>query len=243
MTPEEKAFFLEHGYLHVPGVLSGDYLGHISDEFDRVWEQHKPRVSQHQLLQHRSFIDLIEHPPILERQQAIFGSQVQLLQYDLLRQGPRSNAKERSWHRDFTFPGDRPLAINTIVMLEDMSEERGPTRVVPGTHIGEQYPPADKLSEPLPGELGPHLRPGDAIFINGAIWHTGGRNTTDGNRRGIYLYYGYWWLKRYNFEIDLPWQAFENASEQRLRLLGLKMPGHDLHMYEPDEVELASQPV
>jgi len=243
LTHEEKAFFLEQGYLHVPGVLSGDYLHSISDEFDRVWELHQPRVSQHQLLQHRSFIDLIEHPPILERQKAIFGSQVQLLQYDLLRQGPRSTASARYWHRDFTFPGDRPLAINTIVMLEDMTEERGPTRVVPGTHIGEQYPPQDKLREPLPGELGPHLKPGDAIFINGAIWHTGGRNNTDGVRRGIYLYYGYWWLKRYESNMDLPWQAFEDASEQRLRLLGLKMPGRDLHMYAPDPVEATAEPV
>jgi hypothetical protein len=31
----------------------------------------------------------------------------------------------------------------------------------------------------------------------------------------------------------LPWQAFENASEQRLQLLGLKPPGSSLHMYDP----------
>ena len=234
LSAEEKTFFLQEGYLHVKGVLTGDHLHTVQSEFDRVWELHQPRVSQHQLLQHKAFIDLIEHPPILDRHKAIFGSQVQLLQYDLLRQAPHSNANERYWHRDFTFPGDRTLAINTIVMLDDMSEERGPTRVVPRTHVGENYPPRDKLKEPLPDEVGPHLAPRDAIFINAAIWHTGGRNNTDGLRRGIYLYYGYWWLKRYNYEIDLPWQAFEGASEERLRLLGVKMPGGDLHMYPPE---------
>ena len=61
----------------------------------------------------------------------------------------------------------------------------------------------------------------------------GGRNASAGLRRGIYLYYGYWWLKRYESERALPWQAFEGASEQRLRLLGVRMPGRDLHMYEP----------
>ena len=46
-------------------------------------------------------MELIEHPPILDRHRAIFGNQVQLLQYDLLRQGPRNSAfPERSWHRD-----------------------------------------------------------------------------------------------------------------------------------------------
>lgn len=233
-TPTEKAFFLEHGYLHAKGVLSGDHLGHIQAEFDRVWELEQPRVSQHQLFKYKAFLDLIEHPPILDRQRAIFGAQTQLLQYDLLRQGPHSSANERSWHRDFSFPGDRPLAINTIIMLDEMTEQRGPTRVVPGTHFGEELPPADQRKQPLPGELAVHAEPGDAVFINAAIWHTGGRNTTAGTRRGIYLYYGYWWLKRYEMERDLPWQALEDASEQRLRLLGFKMPDRDIHMYTPD---------
>jgi len=52
-------------------------------------------------------------------------------------------------------------------------------------------------------------------------------------RRGIYLYFGYWWLKRYEAETILPWQALAGASEQRLRLLGLKMPDRDIHQYDP----------
>ncbi len=233
-TQEEKTFFLEQGYLHAKGVLSGEYLAHIQQEFDRIWELEKPRVSQHQLLKHKTFIDLIEHAPILERMRAVFGSQTQLLQYDLLRQGPHHSGSERSWHRDFTFPGERPLAINTIIMLDPMTEERGPTRVMPGSHRGETIPTGEVIKQPLTGEVAAYMEPGDAVFINGAIWHTGGSNHTDGVRRGIYLYYGYWWLKRYGGEKALPWQAFEQASEQRLQLLGVKMPDRDIHMYTPD---------
>lgn len=234
-TQDEKDVFLEQGYLHAPGVVSGDHLAFIRSEFDRVWELEQPRVSQHQLLKHRTFIDLIEHPPILDRVRGLFGAQTQLIQYDLLRQGPRSAAPERSWHRDFAFPGDAPLAVNVIVPLDEMTEERGPTRVVPGTHLGVALPPAEAKNRPLPGEVPALAAPGDATFINGAIWHTGGRNGTDGLRRGIFLYYGYWWLKRYDGDRELPWQALEGASEQRLRLLGFKMPGKDLHMYDPAE--------
>ncbi|HZO87306.1 MAG TPA: phytanoyl-CoA dioxygenase family protein [Chthonomonadaceae bacterium] len=230
-TAEEKAFFLEQGYLHARSVLTGDYLEHIRSEFDRVWEAEKPKVNQHRLLKYQTFLDLIAHPPILERHKAIFGEQVQLLQYDFLRQGPRSDFPERAWHRDFTFPGERPLSINTILYLDDMTEEVGPTRVVPGTHRGESWPPHAQAHDPLPGEVAVYAEAGDAVFINSAIWHTGGRNRGAGLRRGIYLYYGYWWLKRYESETALPWQAFENASEQRLRLLGVKMPAHDIHMY------------
>jgi len=31
----------------------------------------------------------------------------------------------------------------------------------------------------------------------------------------------------------LPWQAFEGAGEQRLRLLGVNMPDRDIHIYDP----------
>jgi ectoine hydroxylase-related dioxygenase (phytanoyl-CoA dioxygenase family) len=186
------------------------------------------------LLKHQTFIDLIEHPPILDRHRAIFGDQTQLLQYDLLRQGPRNETFPlRAWHRDFVFPGEYPISINTILYLDDMMDERGPTYVLPGTHRGTANPPTSRVNEPLEGEVAAYAAAGDAVFINGAIWHTGSRNRSDGPRRSIYLYYGYWWLKPYEADQQRPWQCLANASEQRLRLLGVKMPQADLHQYDP----------
>lgn len=231
LNEQEKLFFLEHGYLVVEGILTGDHLKTVQAEFERVWETEGAPVNQHKLLKHEAFRQLIEHPPILDRHRAIFGDQVQLLQYDLLRQGPKSHFPLRAWHRDFAFPGDIPLSVNTILFVDDITPDKGPTRVVPGSHRGAQAPPREHVNQPLDGEIGVTVPAGSAIFINSAIWHSGARNESDGLRRGIYLYYGYWWLKRYDAMQKLPWQAFENASEQRLRLLGAKMPGRDLHMY------------
>lgn len=234
-SAEEMQFFLEKGYLHATSVLTGNDLSRAQAEYDRVWDSEDKPVNQHKLLKHGYFIDLIEHPAILERQRAVFGSQTQLLQYDLLFQGPASTAPQRSWHRDFSFPGDRPLSINTIVYLQDMDDEMGPTRVVPGSHRGTDLPPADHRHEPHPDEVAVDAKAGDAVFINSAIWHSGSCNTsTTRQRRTIYMYYGYWWLKRYESTQQLPWQAIDGASEQRLCLLGLKMPQRDLHIYEPD---------
>jgi ectoine hydroxylase-related dioxygenase (phytanoyl-CoA dioxygenase family) len=135
-TQDERERFLKDGYLQVQGVLSPEHLERVRAEFDRVWGLGRP-CNQHELLKHRTLIELIEHPAILDRHRAIFGDQVQLLQYDFLRQGPRNESFPlRAWHRDFVFPGDYPLSINTILYLDDMTEERGPTYVVPGTHRG-----------------------------------------------------------------------------------------------------------
>ena len=232
MTPDEKTSFLELGYLHVPGAVAGEHLARLQAEFDRVWEL-PGRSNQHKLLQHQIFLDLIAHPAILDRHRALFGAQTQLLQYDLLRQGPRNDTFPlRSWHRDFVFPGDTPLSVNTLLFLDPIGETAGPSRVVPHSHRGGANPSAAGSGRPHPEEVAVYAEPGDAIFINSAVWHTGGRNEGDGLRRGIYLYYGYWWLKRYESDQALPWQALEGADEERLTLLGVRNPGGaDLHQY------------
>jgi ectoine hydroxylase-related dioxygenase (phytanoyl-CoA dioxygenase family) len=229
VSPREKESFLENGYLCVEEILTGEHLERIQAEFERVWEaEGGRRISMNALLKYPAFLELIEHPPVLDRLRAIFGDQAQLLQYDLQRQGPQSRAAERHWHRDFRFPGERPLSINTILFLDDITLEKGPTRVVPESHRGEALPPREKIGEPLDGEVAVPCRAGSAIFINSAIWHTGGRNRSDSFRRSIYLYYGYWWLKRFDGMEggvhDPPWQAFVGASAQRLQLLGVRMP-------------------
>ena len=109
MTEAEKAFFLKNGYLHARQVLAPELLDKVRPEFEQIWAA-GGRANQLVLLKHRTFIDLIEHPPILARQAAIFGRQTQLLQYDFLRQEPGSTVPLRSWHRDLSFPGERPLA-------------------------------------------------------------------------------------------------------------------------------------
>ena len=237
MSPPELQHFLDRGYVHVPGILTPDELERTRAEFDRVYkEESPPPINQHKLLKHAYWLAFIEHPLIIERLRALFGRQLQLLQLDLAQQGPRSDHGERGWHRDFSMRGEVPLSCNVIVYLDDMTEQRGPTRVVPGSQCGTAMPPrGEAANRPLEGEVAVYAGAGDALFINSAIWHSGGRNNTDGLRRGIFAYYGYWWLKRYETQQSLPWQAFENASELRLRLLGVKMPGRDIHMFDPDE--------
>ncbi len=239
ITAEDKQFFLEQGYLYLPGVLSVGEVARYQREFDQVWEAEQPPVGSRKLLKHPAFLELIQNPALLDVHRAFFGQATQLLQYDLLRQGPRSSFPLRAWHRDFTHPGDLPLSINTIVYFDATPEEVGPTRVVPGTHRGQALPPPELHHEPLPGELPVYAEASDAVFINSAIWHTGGRNTGDGLRRGAYLYYGYWWLRPFS-DVDpdkygVPAEALEGADAERLALLGLKLPLSDIHMYQPAE--------
>jgi ectoine hydroxylase-related dioxygenase (phytanoyl-CoA dioxygenase family) len=132
-----------------------------------------------------------------------------------------------------SFPGERPLSINTIVYLDRMDDETGPTYVVPGSHRGETLPQADERDQPLPNEVPIYAEAGDAAFINSAVWHSGSCNRSSGLRHGIYIYFGHWWMKRYEEDFILPSEYLEGASEARLRLLGYRMPDKDLHICDP----------
>lgn len=216
----------EHGYVHVPSVLTPEWLERLRPAFDAASKAgNRQRVWQETLLGIPEFLELLEHPPLLDRLRAVFGSQLQMLSYDLLYQAPQTKGVEYSWHRDFSFPGDEPLAINSIIYLDDIDEERGPTSVVPGTHRGHACPPKDKVHEALPGQVRCHVKAGDVVFINSAVWHSGGRNrSATGERRVIYLYCGYWWLKRDVQHSQIPDSALRGASDTRLKLLGLLKP-------------------
>lgn len=235
LKDDDWNFFNQNGYVLIKNVLDQEHLTLIRETFIEVWDKEGPPCNQHKLLKYEPLIQLIEHAPILDNMWALYGSQTQLLQYDFLYQPPANEGPARSWHRDFTFPGDHPLSTNTILYLQDMDEEIGPTYVVPGSHRGWlQIPQGEAKNQPMQNEVAVAAKAGDAAIINSAILHSGSINrSTERHRRNLYMYYGHWWLKRYQSQQNLPWQCLQNASEQRLQLLGLKQPG-DLHIYPAD---------
>ena len=86
ITPNERDRCLRDGFLYATAVLDADQPARIRTAFDQVWDAESPagKINQPKLLKYQPFFELIEHPPILDRHRAIFGKQVQLLQYALL---------------------------------------------------------------------------------------------------------------------------------------------------------------
>ena len=69
-----------------------------------------------------------------------------------------------------------PIFITTAhFYLNDMYEELGPTKFVPGTHVKQDRPaPSEELSI--------LCNAGDAIIFRSEIWHRGTANTSDEKR-------------------------------------------------------------
>jgi ectoine hydroxylase-related dioxygenase (phytanoyl-CoA dioxygenase family) len=85
--------------------------------------------------------------------------------------------------------GEPFRVFTTLWMLDDFTADNGATRVVPGSHLFTRLPPK-ALGQPLahhPDERVPEGRAGDALMLNGHLWHSGRRNGSDGPRRSVQM--------------------------------------------------------
>jgi hypothetical protein len=218
----------DDGYFVRRGVLTAPELDAVRNEFDRLFDLHPGGVDQRVLLTSPVFLDLLQKPAVLSLAQEAFGSQCQLLMYALRRGGDPYGGAPRKWHRDFDFVADRLLSLNIILYLDTLPADDGATAVLPGSHRLRDGVPATDL--PAASEVTVPVNAGDVLLNWSTLVHSGTPKKSDGSRRLVLLYFGHWWLKRYEHDEQLPWQAFVGASDERLSLLGIRMPGRDLHV-------------
>ena len=218
----------DDGYCLSPGVLTDDELQPLRAEFDRLYEANPAGVDQGILLTSPLCLDLLHHPGVQSAATEVFGAQRQLLMYALRRGDQPNGGPARKWHRDFDFITDRLISLNMILYLDTLTADDGATAVIPRSHRERDLATATGL--PHPHEVTVPVQAGDMLLNWSTLVHSGTPKTSGGNRRLILLYFGYWWLKRYEHDHPLPWQALVDAPEERLALLGARMPGRDLHV-------------
>ena len=104
------------------------------------------------------------------------------------------------------FPTPRPVVANIMWMVSDFTEDNGATRLIPRTHLRpenvayEGLPP-DEEFQPVAATG----KAGDALVLDGRIWHGTGRNVTSEPRYGILSYFCRPWIRQQeNFFLALP---------------------------------------
>ncbi len=116
-----------------------------------------------------------------------------------------------------TWPDSPEITLSAMIGLEEVTEELGATRVVPGSHRGGELARfGDRPS--VPAELGP----GDALVYSGYALHGGGANrTTDRWRRALHLSFVAGWLTPEEASpLDYARGELDDRSPRVQRLLG-----------------------
>ena len=135
---------------------------------------------------------------------------------------------------------------NGLFLFDDMADNNGPTRVVPGSHLwpsvniphvnwGDWEPPqlaAEEaamipvdLAAPHEKEIRVHAPAGSVVIINSALWHSGTVNVSGDRRRVLHLTY----TRR-----DLPQQLYQRDFLTKELYERMSPPQRWLMDIEPD---------
>ena len=200
LTPAQKLFLDEQGFLIFPNVLEPDVVGKLSRRFDEIVasEGDQAGIEVHQEPGTARLANLVDkdplfdvcwnHPVALSGVAHVFGWRPFKLNSLNARAALPGQGHQRL-HADSGVPETPGIYqnCNSIWMLDDFTKDNGATRVVPGSHRWQRLP-ADSMTDPRdphPEEillLGP---PGSFVVLNAHLWHGGTKNTTGQLRRSV----------------------------------------------------------
>jgi ectoine hydroxylase-related dioxygenase (phytanoyl-CoA dioxygenase family) len=231
LTDEQRRSFDEKGYFIATNVFSPDEVAEMRGEVDRLTEIEgafgghevhiEPGASRLSNLFNKSpaFDRCLTCAPTLAAAHLLLG---EIHVGSLNERSPGKGTGQQPLHSDL--PRAHPAdwrGVNSMVMLDDMTEDNGPTRIVPGSHkwspinvpdinMGELKTieidaatlpkvPKDRLAT-YPGEVHIAGKAGSVAVINACLWHGGTTNFSGKPRRVLHLFIG---------RRDLPQQLVE----------------------------------
>lgn len=216
LPPEYRRQFDEDGYFLVPDYFSADEVAEMREAYDRFASEAvvlddlpiEPGGAFIADLFNKSgvFDRCLGCRPMLAASRSLLG---EIRVWSLNGRNPAQGRGLQALHSDAPrlHPTDWRV-VNTLILLDDMSEENGATRVVPGSHrwpalnvsdynMGdvERQPLSDDELAMIPADAtAPHPRErhirgtaGSVAVINGHIWHGGTQNRTGAPRRILHM--------------------------------------------------------
>jgi ectoine hydroxylase-related dioxygenase (phytanoyl-CoA dioxygenase family) len=212
---------------------AGHRTGSVADNamVQKFWGQRTTRFTR---LAHRSaaFVDILTDPFYLSVADQVLlphASDYWMNTGQMMIIGPGEAAQ---WtHRDAeNWPtlcrrDGFEVTLSCMFAISDFTAEVGATRVVPGSHLWDDY-----RRKAEPHEICQAVMPaGSGMIYTGRVLHSGGANTTaDEFRYGLHLSYVLAWLTPEEAgPLGADWNDVRHLSSQAQRLLGWRCSGSD----------------
>ncbi len=136
------------------------------------------------------FIELVGHPLIVEYCRALLGDDFVISNFTANTALPGSQSMNA--HNDQSTvmpePWNECLTMNAIWCLDDVDEENGATRYLPGS---QRFTCFDEVPDDPKADMVPFIaKAGSVVLMDGRIWHTSGANTSvDRERAMLFAFY------------------------------------------------------
>lgn len=183
-----------------------------------------------------SYLEYLETMPIAPYIERYFGGNYILNSFG----GAINSAQSRSYahniHRDIrSYSGAMPLLLNTLVMLDDFTAENGATFLMAGSHKFEAKPTEAEFYAKAEQAIAPA---GSILLFNSNVWHAGGDNKTDRQRRSVTPMFCKPYVKpQFDYPRALGYEAGDRYAEPLRQILGYnaRIPATLEEWYQPPE--------
>ena len=139
-TPEQVAFYREHGYLKFGRIFTQEEMDTLRDHVDRMIaalpEGRRPEELDAPHFKVPWFFRYLAHPRVLVVIECFVGPDIALWSSHLIAK-PKGNGKAVPWHTDGEYWQQRlqPMEVITLwLAVDDSTIENGCMRVVDGSH-------------------------------------------------------------------------------------------------------------
>lgn len=202
ISAKQWDFFIKNGYLIVVNVLSEPRLNALRKNLEKRYQSEGDLAGSeganiqgvrrlcNLIGKGRVFEKLATEPIALEMAKRAIGNDMRWQAMNFHDPIPGDPHPHQAMHADRSFFKNCTAYFNVVWALDDLTEQNGATRLVPGSH---QKPwPKNTLKdakEAVEGEIYAICPAGTAIFLHGDVWHGGRANHSTSSRRVIHLGY------------------------------------------------------
>ena len=213
LSQQDSAFFVQNGYLVVPGLLDAEAVARFAEIGDRFMETAGPVHNFYanryiDLFYDDALVALATRSPAVSLVMQLLSPDIHLMRANMIYKHPQPASDEpiypdgdgrsfRNWHRDLNnFAPDHPVcgtvAVRVGYCLTDFSQANsGVTLLVPGSHQLQQQLTFAKGALDPPEFLELSLAAGDAYIFSTSLYHTPAINFTDRIAKGLLVSYAY----------------------------------------------------
>lgn len=240
-----------NGYVYLPGVIdswevaeirsridllepipeSNDYRG---DPGDRGGRGAGSIHIKNAFNRDKALFQLLDKPRVIELEEVVLGDDCHIIGMSAWKSG--TGRADQHLHADWVpirLPEDvaadprvrLPIFISTAhFYLNDITEELGPTRMIPGSHRAGRPPEADDTHWNDVEQGSVVVKAGDVVVFRSEIWHRGSANTGNETRYLVQVHYSSRWIAQrmppYLNQLVFDRELLASATPRQRRLLG-----------------------
>lgn len=245
--PSQVRAVEEDGYVYLPAVLDAEQTAELRAHMDRLQPNRESfdrgldleadgfinRHINNAFNRDPHFVQFLDYPRVIEIAEALHGDNCHVIGMTAWMTGP--GRPDQGLHADWqplTLPEDVmadprvriPVFISTAhYYLDDLTEELGPTRFVPGSHRAGRAPNGDTAWNGR-GEQSILCHAGDVVIFRSEVWHRGTANHSDRVRYLLQVHYAQRGIAQrfppylHRFSVDPEIVAI--TTERQRRMLG-----------------------